>query len=161
MKRKSLFNWLPFRFAALVAPLIAAWPVSQAHAQSVHTWNGGGGSPLDWADATNWAGGVPDGSDLVNIAGAGGGALTNVYSGFANQYRLFFNSGAGSYTLNGPGAVTFFDFGGSAPKIENNATGTTQTINFAVGHAHGFTKAEVGVAGRGVGIHVHLERAAM
>ena len=46
--------------------------------------------------------------------------------------RLFFNFGAGSYTLNGPSPVTFFDFGGNAPKIENNAAGTTQTLNFGV-----------------------------
>ena len=137
---------------AAVAGLFLA-PASQA--QSVHTWNGGGASPLDWTDPTNWTGGVPDGNDEVNILGAGGGILTNVYSGFGSQYRLLFNLGAGSYTLNGPALVTFFDFGGNAPKIENNATGTTQTINFAVamngtGTTVGGGAGEVGVVTPGL-----------
>ncbi len=115
-----------------LAPLIGLGLTSLAQAQELRTWDGA--ADLDWTNAGNWTTGVnpgvPDGNDTVNLAGPGG-VLSNVYSGFASQHRLFFNSGAGAYTLNGPAAVTFFDFGGAAPKIENNSV-NLQTINFGV-----------------------------
>ena len=115
MNRRALAFNLPSRFALLAAPLIAAWPAQSAKAQSVHTWNGGTDS--DWGNTANWNGAsAPDGNDIVNLAGAAGGNLTNAYAAAASQYRLFFNSGAGAYTLNGPSTVTFFDFGGERPE---------------------------------------------
>jgi hypothetical protein len=70
MKRSSLFRILPFRFATIVAPLIAAWPLSSAYSQDVRKWDGA--VDLDWGNAANWTAGVnpgvPDGNDTVNLA---------------------------------------------------------------------------------------------
>ena len=50
MKRKPLVTWFPFRFALLIAPLMAAWP---QRAQAVDgTWNGATGGT--WHTVTNW-----------------------------------------------------------------------------------------------------------
>ncbi len=53
MKRRPLFRFLPSRLFLLIAPLIAAWPHQQVHAQTNGTWtNLAGGS---WPTVGNWS----------------------------------------------------------------------------------------------------------
>lgn len=99
-----------------------------ASAQSVHTWNGGG-LDANWSTAGNWTGGAPDGNDEIHFAGTTQLNPFNDFVGY-NGYRIFFDSGAGAFTLSG-NALTLFDFGGNAPKIENSST-SLQTINMAI-----------------------------
>lgn len=96
-------------------------------AQDVATWNGSASG--DWSNPSNWNSSfVPNGNDEINVAGSSNLTMNNDLTGAAlNQYRLFFNTGAGAFTLGG-NALAFYDFGGNAPKIENNSA-SLQTIN--------------------------------
>ena len=101
-----------------------------ASAQSVHTWNGGGLDDL-WSNAANWTGSgpaEPDGNDEIHFAGTT--RLTPSRDTAYNGYRIFFDTGAGAFTLGG-NALTLFDSGANNPKIENSST-STQTINMAI-----------------------------
>lgn len=100
---------------------------SSVSAQSSHTWTGGGGDN-NWSTAANWSGGAPDGNDIINFAGTT--RLNNTNNLTIAGFRLFFNSGAGAFTLSG-NSIRFFDFGGNDPKIENNSA-NSQTINFNI-----------------------------
>jgi fibronectin-binding autotransporter adhesin len=63
MKRRSLFRWIPFRFAALVIPLCAAWP---QFAQAQTNWLGApAGGTFSWTTAANWGAGSTSGVDVV------------------------------------------------------------------------------------------------
>jgi len=100
--------------------------VANGLAQSTHTWNGNGA--LDnWSDGANWTGGAPNGNDIINFDGTG---VTVNRDLTVNGYRIFFNAGAGAFTLVG-NSMSFFDFGGNDPEIRNNS-GSAQTINFNI-----------------------------
>jgi fibronectin-binding autotransporter adhesin len=123
---------LKTRFILSTAIAAVVSLVHQAGAQDTRTWNGGATPDGNWSNPTNWGGVAPDGNDVLNFAGTQNLTTTNDLTGLAlSQYRIFFNAGAGNFTLGG-GALTLFDFGaGNAPKIENNSTGSTQTISLA------------------------------
>jgi fibronectin-binding autotransporter adhesin len=112
--------------AAASASLSLALP---AFGQSFHTWNGGGGADNSWSNPANWLGGAPDGNDQLHFAGTTSLNPFNDLVGYSG-YRIFFDTGAGAFTLDG-NPITLFDFGGNNPKIENNSA-STQTINFAI-----------------------------
>src|SRR5262245_2825019 len=99
---------------------VAGSALSQsAMAQSTHTWNGGGGDD-SWSTAANWvSNSAPDGNDEIHFAGTT--RLTPNRDNTFHGYRIFFDSGAGAFTLSG-NALDLFDFGGNAPKIENSST---------------------------------------
>lgn len=117
-----------------MAPLAAAAAVAVVYpaiagAQSVHTWTGGGDPDTSWSNAANWADGLaPNGNDEIHFAGTVN--LSPFNDTTLAGWRIFFDSGAGPFTLNG-NAITLFDFGGQAPKIENNST-SLQTVNMAI-----------------------------
>lgn len=124
-RRSRRTSYLKIQAAVSLAAFAAtAW------GQSVHTWNGAGGDG-NWSNTANWVdGNAPNGNDEVHFAG-----MTNL-NPFRDAlapsagYRVFFDIGAGAFTLDGS-AYSLFDFGGNNPKIENNST-STQTINFAL-----------------------------
>ncbi len=60
MKRTSLHRLLPFRFALLVAPLVACWPTQVRAAGGSWSVDAAG----NWSTASNWGGTVP-----ITIAG--------------------------------------------------------------------------------------------
>ena len=89
------------------------------------TWTGGGSND-DWGTSANWAGGITPsggGDDIINFAGTTRLTPNNNYGAFTQFQSIFFNSGAGFFTLNG-NAIKLYG------KIENDSA-STQTINFA------------------------------
>ncbi len=97
--------------------------------QDNETWDGGDSADY-WNWNNNWADNTaPNGNDILNFAGSTRTINTNNFT--FNGYRIFFNSGAASFTLRGNNH-RLVDFGGNDPKIENNAA-NAQTIDFVVG----------------------------
>ena len=78
MKRSALKRWIPFRLAALVAPLIAAWPVAVKAAPL--WWDNVGGTANDWGGAANWSTVVGGGTTPGAIPGAADTATFNASS---------------------------------------------------------------------------------
>ncbi len=83
MKRTALKRWIPFRLAALVAPLIAAWPVAVKAAPL--WWDNVGGTANDWGGAANWSTVVGGGTTPGAIPGAADTATFNATSLTAAQ----------------------------------------------------------------------------
>jgi fibronectin-binding autotransporter adhesin len=83
MKRSALKRWIPFRLAALVAPLIAAWPVAVKAAPL--WWDNVGGTANDWGGAANWSTVVGGGTTPGAIPGAADTATFNATSLTAAQ----------------------------------------------------------------------------
>ena len=101
-------------------------------AQFTETWDGGGGDD-NWTTGNNWADNSapanPQGN--VNFAGSTRPTPNNNFSAYSGGFRIFFNSGATNFILNG-NPIKFFDFGGARARIQNDGT-NTQTINLRVG----------------------------
>src|SRR5258708_156943 len=138
MKNKS--GLIP---AVTMALVLASAAVSHlAAAENTFTWSGAGGDG-NWGTSANWstAGGsvVP----TVNLQGfcnfPGSTRLnnTNNFTVGAGAHQMYFKSGAGAFNLYG-NSLTFFDFGGVDPNIQNDGT-TSQTMNipFLNGNANG------------------------
>jgi autotransporter-associated beta strand protein len=101
-----------------------------APAQSSFTWDGGSTESY-WSHWNNWGGSDGQQYGIQNFAGSTRTINTNDNgSSTLGTHRLFFNSGAASFTLRGD-ALQFFDFGGTDPKIENNSS-NLQTIELNV-----------------------------
>lgn len=113
--------------AASVATLIAP----RAFAQTTLFWDGGGATG-DWAETLpsglNWVGNLaPTGNEILNFAGTTNLVTNNNLVGY-NGHRILFTGGP--FVLGG-NAITLFDFGTGAPKIENNSN-ALQTISLNV-----------------------------
>ncbi len=107
--------------------IASVFPFS-ASAQTSETWDGGGGDNF-WGTGNNWAdNSAPTGNNFLNFAGTTRLDTTNNLS--IAGYRIFFNSGAGAFSLSG-NAMSFFDFGGNDPQIQNDSS-NTQTINLNI-----------------------------
>jgi fibronectin-binding autotransporter adhesin len=130
MKRKSIFNWLPMRFAALVAPLIAAWP--QRAQSAVIYWDNVGGTANDWGGVANWSTVVGGGTNPAAIPGTADVATFSASSVAAAQ----------TVNLNAARSVLGLDFtttlahtlqGGSAAQtLTLGASGITRSGTGAV-----------------------------
>jgi len=96
------------------------------------SWNWNGSSDGYWATGANWTqnnGGSTLPQGFVNFpSGPTRLTITNNYSAGTAGYQMWFNSGASSYTIWG-NSLTMYDWGGAAPKIENDST-NLQTVNF-------------------------------
>ena len=115
--------------SAALALLLATGNVS---GQSSYTWNGGSGSTGNWSDGANWGGSGPANPQaFLNFNGAARTSSTNDFTAGAPGYQIYFKSGANAFTLYG-NAINFYDFGGTAPNIQNEGAFTNQTINFPV-----------------------------
>ena len=146
MKRSALFRWIPFRLAALVAPLIAAWP-QQAQAASL-TWDGngvtapnpdGGTGTWDVNTSLNWWNGVsnvvwpiPGGTDDDAIFGNNAGTVS-IAAGGVTANDLTFNT-TGYLIQN-----NILTLNGTTPTI-TTGTGVSATINSVVAGTVGLTK---------------------
>lgn len=113
----------------------AVWIATDAHGQSQHTWTGGGGDN-NWSTTANWTNAIrPDGNDIIHFAGStrlsNNNNLNTDGGSTFNSFRVFFDSGAGAFTLSG-NLMKFFDFGGARAQIENDST-NLQTVNLRVG----------------------------
>ena len=122
MKRSALFRWIPFRLAALVAPLIAAWP-QQAQAAN-QTWTGT--TSAVWHTTTNWSGGAFPGAN-----GAGTNADIATFNGSVATAIVGLNqtTAGGTFSL---GAIDMNRTVATALTIGNNtATAGVLRLNGA------------------------------
>ncbi|CAN5466886.1 hypothetical protein BH09PLA1_BH09PLA1_16900 [soil metagenome] len=98
-------------------------------AQNNDTWDGGGGDD-NWGTGNNWVDNTaPSLNSQVNFAGSIRTTPFFNYGSFDAMYRIFFNSGASSFTLNG-NSIKLADFGGNVPKVENSGS-NKQPLQFA------------------------------
>jgi len=121
--------WRKFRSLGVFAAIaLSALPLP---GQDTFTWTGAGGDD-NWSTAGNWGGSAPD-TPQKNLHFAGSTRLTpnNNLSSYGSGFRIFFNSGASSFTLNG-NPIKFFDFGGNRARVQNDSA-DAQTINLRVG----------------------------
>jgi len=103
-----------------------------ALAQPDETWDGGGGDD-NWTTGNNWADNSAPGSPQGIIRFAGSTRLTpnNNFGNYSGGYRIYFQSGASAFSVNG-NPIKFFDWGGARAVIQNDSS-STQTINLRVG----------------------------
>ena len=125
MQRASL----PLLTAVLLLNLGAA---SRTFAQSTYTWNGGG-ADSNWSTNGNWVGGSAPSTayNFLHFAGTNNLNATNNLGDYGAGYRIYFDAGAGAFTLGG-NAIKFYENGTNAPLIENDST-SLQTIAFRIG----------------------------
>ncbi|MDR3460669.1 MAG: YDG domain-containing protein [Verrucomicrobiae bacterium] len=98
-------------------------------AENAYTWNGGSSTSGNWTDTGNWGGASMAPQAFINFDGSARLSNTNNFSSGSAAHQIYFKSTGGAFNLYGNG-LTFYDFGGSDPNIQNEGTGNTQTINF-------------------------------
>src|SRR5688572_405041 len=70
---------------------------------SIFLWDGGDGSSQAFTTGTNWSlDTAPDGNDVLRFSNATNRTVNGIVG--YNGFRIFFESGADSYTLSGTGA---------------------------------------------------------
>ena len=132
MKRSALFRWIPFKLAALVAPLIAAWP-QRTQAANNGDWNiAGSGS---WAIYANWNGVNPP------VPGFAAGAVVNFTTNPTASATVTLDGNRTVGTLNiSPAtasvALTLAGNNTGGYLIFDNGAGTA-ALNFTTGAAAG------------------------
>ena len=132
LTKSSQLHWLA---AVVFLCASAGW----SHAQSAYTWNGGSGTTGNWSDGANWGGSGPASPQaFLNFNGAARTSSTNDFSGGSAGYQIYFKSGANTFNLYGS-SITFYDFGGGDPNIQNEGAFTNQIISFPIvnGNTHG------------------------
>jgi autotransporter-associated beta strand protein len=79
------------------------------------------------------AGAVPGGGEILFFDGSQGTTMTNNLTS-TNRHKITFgNTGSPvARTINGTTSNTFFEFGSTWPRIQNDATNITHTINFPI-----------------------------
>ncbi|HWB06318.1 MAG TPA: autotransporter-associated beta strand repeat-containing protein [Verrucomicrobiales bacterium] len=130
MKRRALFFFLPFKFARLLAPLIAAWPMASRAVTG--DWNLDAGTA--WSLPANWTGGIIPGgaagdvanfnfaitaARTINIDGSRTLGTLNINTPAAFAYSLAGNNGGWLFMDNGanPAAINFTGTGATAHTI--------------------------------------------
>ena len=128
------------RNASLTIVLAIGWlfwvaSVITAHAQNSYQWTGGG-SDGNWGTGANWFGGNAPSSlqSYLNFAGTSQLNSNNNYTSDSGGYQIYFNSGAGAFTLSG-NAIKFYDYSGTNPVIQNDSS-NIQTVTFQVDAEH-------------------------
>jgi len=103
------------------------------YAQSSYTWTGlDGADTMNWNN--NWVGNSAPGSFQNYINFAGSTRLSPNNTSYSGAFQIFFKSSAGSFNLTG-NELTFYDYGGTAPNIQNEGT-NLQTLTLNVKHAN-------------------------
>ncbi len=118
-----LTPWIFFVIAvsSLVVPSLAL-------GQSSYTWNGAG-SDNNWSTGGNWGGSGPSSPQAyLNFAGTTRTTSNNNFANYSPGFQIYFNSGAGAYTLTG-NAINFYNYGSNTPAIENDSS-NLQTVQF-------------------------------
>jgi autotransporter-associated beta strand protein len=105
--------------------------------QTTYSWRNdqpGTASGGSWNNANNWwngAANLPPGSEILFLDGNVGTTMTNNLPS-TNRFKIIFGStSAAARTIAGATANTFFEFGSTWPRIQNDAT-VTHTINFGI-----------------------------
>ena len=107
-----------------------------------------------WNVANYWWNGssaaLPGGAEILFLDGTVGTTMTNDLPS-TNRHKIIFGStnSPAARTINGSTSNTFFEFGSTWPRIQNDATNITNTINFpfSASSNSGFDMELVGNAG--------------
>lgn len=102
--------------------------VAHASAPSF-TWDGGGANG-NWSTAANWTSDTNPGSPqkTFHFAGTSNLNAVNDFANYSPGNQIFFDVGAGAFTLSG-NAINFYDWAGDTARIVNNSS-NLQTITF-------------------------------
>ncbi len=152
MKRNPLRTWLPYAFAAIVAPLIAAWP-QRLQAANLY-WDGTSGA--NWGTNTAWstdpaattpdpaAGPVAADTAFFNISTANSAQTVNLAAAHAATGLVFNNTG--TTQLQGSGANRVLTLGTGGILVNAGAGATTigsttanQNVSITLGGAQAWT----------------------
>ncbi|MFZ4455369.1 MAG: beta strand repeat-containing protein [Bacteroidales bacterium] len=119
--------------------IIAVFSTLNGFSQTTFSWRNDQNPPnnASWTNTSPYyfwngtAGAVPGGSEILFFDGSSGTTMTNNLSS-TNRFKIIFGSTAtpSARTINGSTSNTFYDYGGVWPRIENDATGITHTLNF-------------------------------
>ncbi len=77
------------------------------------------------------AGAVPGGSEVLFFDGSAGTTMTNNLTS-TNRFKITFGAGGAARTIAGTTANTFFEFGTTWPRIQNDATNILHTLSFPI-----------------------------
>ena len=116
----------------LVFAVVLLSGTNQLKAQSAYTWTGGG-TDGNWGTGANWGGTAPASlAGYLNFSGATRLTNTNNYTAGSGGYQIYFkNTAGGAFNLYG-NTISFYDYSGSDPNIQNEGTTYAPTINFAI-----------------------------
>ena len=133
-------GWGWVRAVAGAMAILAVIGAGPARAGS-YSWTGNGNvnNSGNWSDGANWGGSGPANPQaFLNFNGAARTSSTNDFSGGSAGYQIYFKSGANTFNLYGS-SITFYDFGGGDPNIQNEGAFTNQIISFPIvnGNTHG------------------------
>ncbi len=139
IKKARAFSCTGFFFIFFLSGFIS-------NAQVTYYWRNTAANG-NWNDANNWWRGyteVPGGNEILIFDN---NTQTTTTNNLANTSRFQINFVAGastSRTLNGATTNTFYDYGGTAPSI-NNSSGSNHTISFPFlnGNSNGANRLEV------------------
>jgi fibronectin-binding autotransporter adhesin len=120
---KKILNQL-----TLIGILTAGVMLSLNATAANETWTGGNSPDFNWNTNANWSTAIPVTDDQLFFAGTVGLFNTNNISANTELGGLTFNSGAGSFTLNG-NSFTLANGGGIT---NNSALAQTNKLTFAV-----------------------------
>ena len=141
------YSRLPLAAAALL--LAGAVP-----ARADTTWTGA--TNANWSNSGNWNNGTPATAPYGTLffATSTNSPSNDDLAGTISENKLLFNT-TGAFTINGTGALSLFDNGGTQAKVENNSgtTSGTATLNFATlnfAATAGATYAEVNAVTGGI-----------
>lgn len=116
--------------STLITAAAAILTAEHVEGQDTFTWDAGGADGKWQTSPLNWGGDLaPDGNDILRFAGALNTLTENDFAAYIG-HRIFFDAGAATFTLSG-NALTLSDFGGNAPKVENNSSGSNQIFSLA------------------------------
>jgi len=123
---KKLLFLILFSFPLLcLSQTTFSWRNDQPGTASGGSWN----NSNNWWNGNNAA--LPGGAEILYLDGNVGTTMTNNLPS-TNRFKITFgSSNAASRTIGGSTANTFYDFGGTWPRIQNDA-GVTHTINFPI-----------------------------
>ena len=102
-------------------------------AQADNSWDGGGTSPFNWSDNTNWGGDTVPGYGTLTFSGSLG--TTNTVDANYNMNELLW-TGSSAWILNNSGGsiISLYDNSGVQAKVENQSGGLV-TINAPIDFA--------------------------
>ena len=101
--------------------------------QATFSWRNDAATSGNWNSSSHWWNGAPNlpgGAEILFIDGAAYPTMTNNLPS-TNRHKITFGAtNAAARTIGGSSTNTFYEFSSTWPRIQNDATNITHTINF-------------------------------
>ena len=101
--------------------------------QATFSWRNDAATSGGWNSSSHWWNGAPNlpgGAEILFIDGAAYPTMTNNLPS-TNRHKITFGAtNAAARTIGGSSTNTFYEFSSTWPRIQNDATDITHTINF-------------------------------